>query len=318
LPSALLEGRWDEAAELTDVTLPGSPGSILRSVRIPIRGWLAREQGDVAAAWAAVREVHRDGATTDPGGYFFLAAQSLQRLAATLALDSGDLATARTWLAAHDRWLEWSGALLGRAEGCLLWAAYHRQAGDAEAARFRAIEALEQATEPRQPLVRLAAQRLLGELDTLAGRYTTAGGYLEQALQLSDACAAPYERAQTLLALASLRQAEGERNEARSLLAAVDAICGPLGGTRVLGQAAALLALLDATPPALPGPLAELTRRELDVIREVALGATNAQIAEKLYISPRTVDHHLRSIYGKLGVASRTAAARLAIDHGLE
>jgi DNA-binding NarL/FixJ family response regulator len=60
-----------------------------------------------------------------------------------------------------------------------------------------------------------------------------------------------------------------------------------------------------------------LTRRELDVLRLVAQGLTDARVAERLVISPRTVHGHLRSIYGKLGVNSRTAAARYAIDNDL-
>lgn len=60
-----------------------------------------------------------------------------------------------------------------------------------------------------------------------------------------------------------------------------------------------------------------LTAREIEVLRLVALGLTYAQIAEKLIISPRTADAHLRSIYGKLGVTSRHAATRYAIDHKL-
>lgn len=60
-----------------------------------------------------------------------------------------------------------------------------------------------------------------------------------------------------------------------------------------------------------------LTVRELDVLRQVAAGLSNAQIAEKLVISPRTVDAHLVAIYGKIGVNSRSAATRFALDHRL-
>ena len=49
----------------------------------------------------------------------------------------------------------------------------------------------------------------------------------------------------------------------------------------------------------------------------VAQGLTDVQVAEKLYLSPRTVGSHLSAIYGKLDVNSRTAAARFAVDHGL-
>ena len=61
----------------------------------------------------------------------------------------------------------------------------------------------------------------------------------------------------------------------------------------------------------------ELTTREVVVLRLLARGFTNAQIAEQLVISPRTVNAHLRSIYSKVGLTSRTAATRYAIDHGL-
>ncbi len=62
---------------------------------------------------------------------------------------------------------------------------------------------------------------------------------------------------------------------------------------------------------------AGLTVREVEVLRLVAQGMTNAQIAQQLYLSPRTVHRHLTSIYNKLGTNSRAAAARFASEHGL-
>ena len=53
------------------------------------------------------------------------------------------------------------------------------------------------------------------------------------------------------------------------------------------------------------------------MLRLVAAGLTNAEVAERLYLSPRTVEQHLRSIFNKLGVSSRIAASRFAIDHHL-
>jgi predicted ATPase/DNA-binding CsgD family transcriptional regulator len=64
-------------------------------------------------------------------------------------------------------------------------------------------------------------------------------------------------------------------------------------------------------------PDTELTRRELDVLRHLAQGRTNAQIAEQLTISISTVNSYLRTIYSKLGVTSRTGAIRAALDHRL-
>ena len=60
-----------------------------------------------------------------------------------------------------------------------------------------------------------------------------------------------------------------------------------------------------------------LTEREIEVLRCVAQGLTDVQIAEQLVISHRTVHSHLNSIYSKLGITSRSAATRYAIEHGL-
>ncbi len=60
-----------------------------------------------------------------------------------------------------------------------------------------------------------------------------------------------------------------------------------------------------------------LTPREIGVLRYVAYGLTDAQVAEKLVISHRTVHSHLNSIYSKLGITSRSAATRYAIEHHL-
>jgi DNA-binding CsgD family transcriptional regulator len=66
-----------------------------------------------------------------------------------------------------------------------------------------------------------------------------------------------------------------------------------------------------------PAPITSLTTREVEILRLVTGGLTNRQLAEELGISPRTVDAHLRSIYAKLGVSSRSAATRYAIVHHL-
>ena len=60
-----------------------------------------------------------------------------------------------------------------------------------------------------------------------------------------------------------------------------------------------------------------LTARELDVLRLLAQGLTSAQIAQRLVIALVTVNSHVRSIYSKLGVTSRSAATRRAIEQHL-
>lgn len=78
-----------------------------------------------------------------------------------------------------------------------------------------------------------------------------------------------------------------------------------------------LLSQLQAESTAEQAPLDALTQRELEVLKVTALGASNKEIAEQLSISPQTVMTHLRSIFRKLDVSSRTAAARWAVEHGV-
>ena len=310
-PLLLLEGQW---VELRQVAQHPMARPIFRPLTSSALGQLARHQGDASLAWAQVRECLPAGPATEPGDTIFLHILVLQRLAAWLSIDAGDLPTARAWLAAHDRWLAWAGAVLGQAEGQLGWAAYHRAAGDLAQAREHAARSLACASEPRQPLALLAAHRLLGELNTAAGRHAEAAEHLAQALALADACAAPYERALTLLALAELRAATGRQAEARALLDEAHAIFTPLDAKPALTRADALAARIAPAPAAYP---AGLSAREVEVLRLVAQGLSNAQVAERLHLSPRTVDQHLRSIYNKLGVSSRSAATRFALEHQL-
>jgi len=60
-----------------------------------------------------------------------------------------------------------------------------------------------------------------------------------------------------------------------------------------------------------------LTRREVDVLRLAARGLTTRQIADRLYISPKTADHHIQHIYGKIGTSTRAAAALWAMQHAV-
>ncbi|HEY6289433.1 MAG TPA: LuxR C-terminal-related transcriptional regulator, partial [Nitrospiraceae bacterium] len=61
----------------------------------------------------------------------------------------------------------------------------------------------------------------------------------------------------------------------------------------------------------------ELTAREVEVLRLVAQGLSDSAVAERLVISPRTVQGHVRSIFNKIHVNSRSAATRYAIEHKL-
>jgi two-component system, NarL family, response regulator NreC len=75
-------------------------------------------------------------------------------------------------------------------------------------------------------------------------------------------------------------------------------------------------AVLAAAPPEPAGPPDDLTDREVEVLRLIALGHTNAEIAEQLFLSVRTVESHRAHIQQKLGRSTRAELVRYALDHG--
>jgi non-specific serine/threonine protein kinase len=96
-----------------------------------------------------------------------------------------------------------------------------------------------------------------------------------------------------------------------------EAIEYALSEVEPLATAAASSTTGQPSPTSAPERPGGLTTREVEVLGLVATGMTNAQVAQRLFISPRTVETHLTSIYHKLGVTSRSAATRFALEHGL-
>jgi DNA-binding CsgD family transcriptional regulator len=189
-------------------------------------------------------------------------------------------------------------------------------AGDTAHARAAATDALTLAVAPDQPFVSLAAHRLLGEIATAGGHRLMAAEHLAASLNLATACEVPFERALTLLALAELRLTTGVADEAVPLLDEVRDICEPLGAVLVLSRVDALASRLTAQPLVQRYP-AGLTPREVDVLRLLPRGLSNAEIAAALFVSPRTVQSHLSNLYTKLGIAGRAEAIAFAVSHSL-
>jgi two-component system, NarL family, response regulator NreC len=104
-----------------------------------------------------------------------------------------------------------------------------------------------------------------------------------------------------------LKQAAGEEL-VRAIRTAVE------GGTYLNPELGARVAAQPLEPEEPPG---DLTEREVDVLRLVALGHTNSEIAEQLYLSVRTVETHRSHIQQKLRVSSRAELVRYALDNGL-
>ena len=86
-----------------------------------------------------------------------------------------------------------------------------------------------------------------------------------------------------------------------------------LGATREADVAAALMRSLGAKGRAGPKAVGLLSRREVEVLRLLGEGLSNREIAERLFISPKTAEHHVSRIYAKLGLSTRGEAAAYAV-----
>jgi DNA-binding CsgD family transcriptional regulator len=158
---------------------------------------------------------------------------------------------------------------------------------------------------------------LLGQLNNATGKSEAANEHLRAALELADACSAPYERALTLLALAELRLAEGNNTDVSALLEEARGICSDLGAAPAMARADALAAQTPGSGRATSAYPAGLTRREAEVLGLLAAGRSNKEIAAELFLSERTVERHITTVYRKIGTRRRTEAMAFALRHGL-
>lgn len=168
------------------------------------------------------------------------------------------------------------------------------------------------------------AEALAGELAEIAQRFRssllTARANLsraEVALQQGDQDVALTEARRAVAGFTAL-EIPAELVQARTIAAAVHDARGEIDAAAVERSAAAAiggrLGMPQATAPARPDVV---SARELDVLRLLAGGATNREIAEALTLSPRTVDRHVSNIFLKLDVTTRAAAAAYAVEQGL-
>jgi len=135
---------------------------------------------------------------------------------------------------------------------------------------------------------------------------------LSEALILHERDLRPLSLARTLLLFGEHLRRERRRVEARSQLRAATELFERLGASPWEQRARAeLRATGETARKRAPNTLTQLTPQQLHIVRLVAEGATNKEVAAQLFLSPRTVDHHLRNVFAKLGIASRAELIRL-------
>jgi len=169
-----------------------------------------------------------------------------------------------------------------------------------------------------------ALAQAVGELALLEGDAAAAVENLARAVELQRNLATPYERAQVELRAGVALAAAGEREEALERLSDAYRCAAKLGARPLASEAAKEVAALGESVAQRLGSRAaaasdgvQLTRRELEVLRHVAVGRTNREIAQELFISQRTVDMHVRNLLGKLDCRSRVEASHRAGELGL-
>jgi DNA-binding CsgD family transcriptional regulator len=161
------------------------------------------------------------------------------------------------------------------------------------------------------------ADRLLGMLCTILERWDSAARHFDAALAMNERQGSKPWLAHTQYEYAVMlaeRHEPGDPERACTLLASARLIAEALDMTKVRDAVSQLERRLDVPPRSLPGGL---SRREAEVLRMVASGKSNQEIAATIFRSPNTVAKHVSSILDKLGAANRTEAATFAARHGL-
>jgi DNA-binding CsgD family transcriptional regulator len=182
--------------------------------------------------------------------------------------------------------------------------------GDLDAAAHAAAELDTIARDFDNPLLMAAALSARGRVELAQGARDAACNTLREALRAWQSLDVPYEVATARLLLGRACRECGDDDTAQKSFATAASIFDRLG---------AALDARDVHDLATgSGPLPSgLTDREAEVLRLVAEGKTNKEIAADLFLSERTVARHLSNIFTKIDVTTRTAAAAFAFEHGL-
>ena len=259
------------------------------------QGEIQRLQGEFAAAEEAFRAASRLGFEPQPG-------------LALLRLSQGNGAAA---VAAIERVTAETEKPLKRAELLPARVEIMLAVGDLEEARGASAELAAISEAHPSDLLRAVAGHAGGAVALAEGDSRAALASLRSALSTWQEIEAPYEAARTRVLLGTACRRLGDDDAAALELEAARTTFEELGAGPDLARVAS-----SAAPT--PSKSAHgLSRRELEVLRFVAGGKTNKEIAAGLVLSERTIERHVSNIFAKLGVSTRAAATAYAYEHQL-
>ena len=287
-----LSGSWSDA--LSEARLAGqrfvetdNPAAGIAYYR---EAELLRLQGDFDAAEQAYREASRFGWEPQPG---------LAQLRLAQGKVDAALASVRRASAEITEPVKRAALLPAHVEIALA-------AGEVDEAHAQCLELQALAERFESTMLGAMVAHARGAVGLAAGELNAALASLREAQRVWLALAAPYEVARTRELIGRACAELGDEEAATLEVAAAREVFERLG-------AAPDLVRLDAPG----GPPHGLSERELEVLRLVAAGKSNREIAETLVISEHTVARHLQNIYSKLGLSSRAAATAFAFSHEL-
>ena len=313
-------GDWDQAVELcADLIAPGSsPQETL--VADGVLGAIEVWRGHAARGVALLTRCHETSARLDVVSMQCDSAAAL----AWLAARDGDAQQAeehcRTVLSRWERSQDHHYAVWG-----LRWSAGWL-AGNGRLALARqcteALSSIAASTQHDDALAALACA--IAETALAEGDADAAIAQFARAAELHAGLNIPFERAQILVRGAAALAATGERDAALDQLVEAYRMARALSARPLAAEAASAVAALGASiidylgrRAAAEHETAGLSPREVEVVRLVAQGLTNREIAARLVLSTRTVDMHVRNILTKLRSRTRTEAAARAGEFGL-
>lgn len=293
-----LRGDWTDA--LREVRqacehLADPPGDPVLGMANYQQGELLRLRGDFGRAEAAYRRARDAGHPAQPG-------------LAMLRLAQGRLADA---VAAIHRVVAEAEGAVERSRVLAAQVEISLAAGEVETARSATGELRRIAAEFDSPYLRAVVGYAYGSVLLADGDPAAACAALRRAWVAWRELDAPYEAARVRLLMARACRQLGDHDTAEMELDAARRAFLDLGAVPALEQARELAGSLASRAPG------GLTPREVEVLRLVATGASNREIADTLVISTKTVARHLANIFAKLGVSSRAAATAYAYEHGL-